>query len=83
VIPLSDDNPVGRTPIVTYGFVLVNVAVFLLWQLPTGIPQTVLRGGAIPFEILTFRDIGPRDIVPPPFTIITSMFLRLFGERRD
>lgn len=75
MIPLSDDNPVGRTPIVTYGFVLVNVAVFLLWQLPTGIPQTVLRGGAIPFEILTFRDIGPRDIVPPPFTIITSMFL--------
>lgn len=40
-----------------------------------GINFTALIGGAIPWEIVTFRDIGPRDLVPPPFTILTSMFL--------
>jgi len=40
-----------------------------------GISFTALVGGAIPWEIVTFRDIGPRDIVPPPFTVLTSMFL--------
>jgi membrane associated rhomboid family serine protease len=29
----------------------------------------------IPHEILTLRDVGPLDIVPPPLTILTSMFL--------
>jgi membrane associated rhomboid family serine protease len=40
-----------------------------------GINFTALIGGSIPWEIVTFRDIGPLDIVPPPFTIVTSMFL--------
>jgi membrane associated rhomboid family serine protease len=40
-----------------------------------GINFTALVGGSIPWEVVTFRDIGPRDIVPPPFTILTSMFL--------
>ena len=30
-----------------------------------GISYTALIGGAIPWEIVTFRDIGPRDLVPP------------------
>jgi membrane associated rhomboid family serine protease len=40
-----------------------------------GISYTALVGGAIPWEVVTFRDIGPRDLLPPPFTILTSMFL--------
>ena len=40
-----------------------------------GINYTALIGGAIPWEVVTFRDIGPRDLVPPPFTVLTSMFL--------
>src|SRR6185369_2330341 len=32
-------------------------------------------GGAIPYEILTFHDVRPLDLVAPPFTILTSMFL--------
>ena len=40
-----------------------------------GISFTALIGGAIPWEVVTFRDIGPRDLVPPPFTVLTSMFL--------
>jgi membrane associated rhomboid family serine protease len=89
VIPLRDDNPIDRTPILTYLLVLANVAAFC-WQI--GLPSvlgagdplsamsehlraSVLRGGAIPYEILRLRDIYPRDVVPPPLTILTSMFL--------
>jgi len=75
VIPLKDDNPVERTPLVTYAFLAVNVAAFL-WQLfGVGLEQSILRGGAIPYEILTFQDVEWRALVPPPFTIFTSMFL--------
>jgi membrane associated rhomboid family serine protease len=89
VIPLRDDNPVDRTPIITYALVAANVLAFC-WQIglpsvlgaddPLGsmaghLQASVLRGGAIPYEILRLRDVYPRDIVPPPFTILTSMFL--------
>jgi membrane associated rhomboid family serine protease len=74
VIPLKDDNPTERTPVVTYTVVVANVVVFL-WQLRTGLEMSAYRGGAIPFEILTFQDVYPRDLVPPPFTVLTSMFL--------
>lgn len=92
MIPLSDDNPVDRFPVVTILLVLVNVAAFL-WQidllaLPAAyasgnllpfvdgrIQESVLRGGVVPFEILTFSDTGLPDLVPPPLTIFTSMFL--------
>lgn len=75
VIPLKDDNPVERTPVVTWAFLLVNVAAFL-WQVyGIGLQESVVRGGAIPYEILTFQDVDWRDLVPPPFTIFTSMFL--------
>jgi len=92
VIPLRDDNPLDRTPVVTILFVALNVLAFL-WQLdlpalPAALASgelldfvrgrlsdTALRGGAIPYEILTLTDLYPRDLVPPPFTILTAMFL--------
>ncbi len=93
MIPLKDDNPVERTPVVTLFLIAANVIVFF-WQIggtsllaasSSGVDpialvsgslrESVLRGGAIPYEILTFHDIDLRDIVPPPFTILTSMFM--------
>jgi membrane associated rhomboid family serine protease len=83
VIPLKDDNPVARWPAVTAALIAANVLAFL-WQVRTGLPASVLRGGAIPFEILTFADlVDPFDpaqpglpaLVPPPLTVLTSMFL--------
>ncbi len=44
-------------------------------RLDQGLSLTALIGGAIPWEIVTLRDIGPIDLVAPPFTILTSMFL--------
>ncbi len=92
MIPLSDDNPLERTPIVTILFIAANVLAFL-WQIDvTGLPEafasgdplgfiqrhlqiSTLRGGVVPFEILTLTDVEYPDIVPPPFTILTGMFL--------
>jgi len=74
VIPLKDDIPVSRAPIVTIALIASNVAAFL-WQLTVGLPLSVQIGGAIPYELLSLRDLSPPDLVPPPFTILTSMFL--------
>jgi membrane associated rhomboid family serine protease len=59
---------------VTWALIAVNVLAYL-WQLGFGINMSALVGGVIPYEVMTFRDIGPRDLVPPPFTVFTSMFL--------
>jgi membrane associated rhomboid family serine protease len=93
VIPLKDDTPLDRTPVVTLALIAANVVAFL-WQIGAGdlpavaasgadvfgyvqqrLAESTLRGGAIPYEILTFTDTWPRDVVPPPLTIFTSMFL--------
>jgi membrane associated rhomboid family serine protease len=75
VIPLKDDNPVERTPVVTLAIIALNVVAFGWQVFGVGLQESVLRAGAIPYEILTFQDIWPRDVVPPPFTILTSMFM--------
>ncbi len=74
MIPLKDDLPTDRLPVVTIALVAVNALAFL-WQLSVGLQASVLSGGASPYEILTLQDVEWRDIVPPPFTILTSMFL--------
>jgi membrane associated rhomboid family serine protease len=75
VLPLRDDLPTRRTPVVTLTLVAVNVAAFL-WQIGVeGLQRSVLVGGVIPYEILTFQDVWPRDLVAPPLTIFTGMFL--------
>jgi membrane associated rhomboid family serine protease len=73
VFPLRDDIPCERTPIVTWALISLNVVAFL-WQLSVG-DRSVLIGGAIPYELFTLQDVWPRDLVPPPLTVFTSMFL--------
>jgi membrane associated rhomboid family serine protease len=76
-LPLRDDNPRTRFPIVTALLIAANVLVYLYgFFLPPGeLERLALTGGAIPYEIVTGIDLRPRDLVPPPFTILTSMFL--------
>ncbi|MGC3997531.1 MAG: rhomboid family intramembrane serine protease [Anaeromyxobacter sp.] len=92
MIPLKDDNPHDRTPVVTLALIAANLLAFawqidlrtlpdalrggeLLLAMSARIQDTALRGGVVPFEILTFSDIELRDVVPPPFTLFTAMFL--------
>jgi membrane associated rhomboid family serine protease len=74
VIPLRDDTPCETTPVVTYALIGANLAAFA-WQLSVGLERSVLSGGAIPIELLTFTDVRAAALLPPPFTILTSMFL--------
>jgi membrane associated rhomboid family serine protease len=75
VIPLKDDTFSVRRPVVTVVLILANVAAYL-WQLSeVGLYESAVRGGAVPYEILTFQDVGLPALVPPPLTIFSSMFL--------
>jgi len=75
VIPIGDDIPTRRAPVVTLGLIVVNVAAFLWQYLVVGLEPSVHMGGVVPIEIFSLQDVPPRDLVPPPFTILTSMFL--------
>ena len=69
VIPVRDENPLRRTPWVTYTLIAVNVAVLLLT--PGAVPSTAShaavtcrqdafyeRYGAIPHELITDRPLA-------------------------
>lgn len=105
MIPLKDDAPIERLPVLTLALIAANLLAFgwqidllslpdafgvalrhhhgsivdaalAVWdRMGLDLAVSVRRGGVIPFEILELRDIDYRDIVPPPFTILTSMFL--------
>jgi membrane associated rhomboid family serine protease len=75
VLPLHDDLPTRRVPVVTVILVALNVAAFAWQVFGDGMERSILEGGVIPYEILTFQDTWPRALVPPPFTILTAMFL--------
>ncbi len=74
-MPPKDDLPSRRAPLVTLALVAVNLGAFAWQVFGIGIEASVRRGGAIPYEILTFQDVEWRALVPPPLTLLTSMFL--------
>lgn len=75
-IPLKDENPTRRFPIITIFIIALNTAIFL-WQIfsPAGLEAHILRLGAIPYEITHFRSLDPEVRVPPWLTLITAMFV--------
>ena len=81
-LPLRDDAPRPRFPFATFGLVAVNTVIFVIQQLIPEAASTRLLygGGAVPFECATMTDVvdgglHPKNVLPPPFTILTSMFL--------
>jgi membrane associated rhomboid family serine protease len=66
-----------RFPIVTFLLIAINTAVFLFERSLSRAGQELLvnAAGAIPFEIVNRVDIGPRDLLPWPGSILTSMFV--------
>ncbi|HEY6002412.1 MAG TPA: rhomboid family intramembrane serine protease [Anaeromyxobacter sp.] len=74
MIPLKDDLPTGRVPVLTIALIAANALAFL-WQLSIGLDASAFTAGAIPYEILTLQDVNQRDVVAPPLTIFTSMFM--------
>jgi rhomboid family protein len=74
-LPLYDDNPIRRTPIVTYGLIGMCVGAFL-WQLGQDSETVALQFGMVPAVLFGYRALPPDlAIIPPWATIFTSMFL--------
>ena len=81
MIPLKDDIPTRRFPIVTVALIAINVIVYFvlehgLWGLGQTGNEVVVEYGAIPSEITNGQNLpGPGDQAPFWLTIWTSMFL--------
>jgi membrane associated rhomboid family serine protease len=79
MIPLYDNVPTRRFPVVTVALIVANLIVFAFeLSLPRyGITPSgfFYRLGAIPYELVHQLDVPPRDIVPWELTPFTSMFL--------
>lgn len=88
MIPIRDDNPISRTPIVTYVIIGLCVAVYL-WQLTLGhegYNRVFYSFGLIP-AVISGAAVLPEgiDAVTPVLTVFTSMFVHggffhLFGN---
>ena len=79
MIPLKDDIPTRRFPILTVALIAINVIVYFafeqgLWGLGATGNEVVGEYGAIPYEITNGQDL-PGEEAPFWLTIITSMFL--------
>ncbi len=79
MIPLYDENPTRRRPLVTFVLIGLNVAVFVFELL---LPRAGLtldgffaRAGLIPYELANRVDIPPAGLVPWWATPFTSMFM--------
>ena len=78
MIPLHDDNPTERMPLVTIAFIAACVLVFLYQaSLPVGPGQTfVFQYGAIPALLFGQGELSSHVVAIPAFaTLFTSMFL--------
>lgn len=75
-IPLRDDNPTSRFPLVTVALIAVNTAVFLFQAVtPHGLELAAVRFGAVPYAVIHFRSLPGPAAFPPLLTLLTSMFL--------
>jgi membrane associated rhomboid family serine protease len=76
MIPLRDDNPVRRTPVVVIGTIAVCVLVFLrqLTLPPDDAQAAVYYFGFIPAVLFGSAELQGAP-VPAAFTVLTSMFL--------
>ncbi len=78
MIPLNDDNPTERTPVVTIVCIVACVLVFFYQaSLPSDSgDRFVLQYGAIPALVFGQDNLPEMDVTIPAYTtLITSMFL--------
>lgn len=68
MLPISDENPTKRFPVVTVLLILANLAVFFAWQLKVGLPKSVALAGLIPTELHPISTEGVTHL-------FTSMFM--------
>ncbi len=72
MIPIKDDNPTNRFPVVTVALMLINIAVFL-YELSLGqaeFARFISEWSVVPARLLA-NPLSPRELA----TVFTSMFM--------
>ncbi len=82
MIPLRDDSPTHRFPILTVVIIAVNAAVYFIWQSRIGLDESVSLAAFVPDEFTTAM---ARSRPAPWRDLFTSMFMHgglmhLFGN---
>jgi len=76
MLPLKDDIPSRRIPLITVGLILLNVAVFVYQQMLGPFQESFIwKFGAVARSIVTFNPIHPDSTLFPPLTLVTAQFL--------
>lgn len=76
MIPLKDNNPTARFPIITILLILANSAVFLYSSvLGDAARDLIYRYAVIPGDIMTMGDLSGRGAFLALGTLVTSQFL--------
>ena len=82
MIPLRDANPTRKTPWVTIGLIVANVAVFFLWEPIAGSAreQTLffVCEGAIPAELSSFETLPEVRELCGSKSFLASLFTSMF-----
>ena len=77
-IPLYDDNPTRRTPVVTIALIALCVLAYG-WQVslgPRGEELAVYSFGVVPAVLFGYAELPvPLQVVPPWVSVLTSMFM--------
>jgi membrane associated rhomboid family serine protease len=76
MIPLKDNIPTRRFPVVTVAIIVANCLIYL-YMLSLGRMRThyIYALGAIPYEFTHFTDVPSYPEVFFPFTLFSSMFM--------
>lgn len=76
MIPLKDDIPSYRAPIVTVGLISLNCLVFFyLLSWGKEFQNALFKWGAIPFEITHRQELTPDLAFSIPLSLFSSMFM--------
>jgi len=71
VLPLTDNVPTRRFPVVTVALIAANFAVWLFYEIPDGVQHSVVQLGYRPCEVVDqCRNVGE----PWPVNALTLMF---------
>ncbi len=76
MLPLRDNIPSYKKPIVTPLLIGINILVFLYqFSLGPGVEPFVFKYGAIPYKITHLTTVTQHTTFPVPLTLFTAMFL--------
>jgi membrane associated rhomboid family serine protease len=76
MIPLKDDNPTRRFPVLTILIILINCAVFVYTDiLGFGTPRFIYMHSVVPADIVTLGGAMDRSVMSALSTLITSQFM--------